>query len=167
MNINAVKDILKGIAEECKMLMKQSLTQHGQNSPQKMQRKDTLTNSNLYNEIEVKSDGKGLIEILVNDYINYIESGRDSGSFPPIASIARWASEKNITNDNNIVWAIAKSIYKNGIKPRPIVEIPKNMYGTPSNSNDLLFDVIDEFWDDWSNQICDAACQELDALFNN
>lgn len=171
-----VKEILDGIAAECKLLFKQAITAHGFNDKPHA-KKDTLTGSKLYEEIETKSDGNGLIEILVNDYIDYIQRGRKGygevpkkdrkpGTFPPVDVIADWAAEKGITTDNSVVWAICQSIYKNGIKPRPIVEMPENLWTSPNNPNDLFFDLCDEMWDDWSQQIFDASTEELNKIFN-
>lgn len=164
-NVEAVKEILEGIASECKFLMRQAVTIHGYNDRPKAQ-KDTLTGSKLYDTIESRSDGNGLIEILVNDYVDYIQSGRDKGIFPPFDAIQKWAEEKGLPTENNIIWAICQSIYKNGIKPRPFVEIPEAMYGTPNNTDELFFDLTDEYWDDWNKQMCDTVTEELDKQFD-
>lgn len=52
-------------------------------------------------------------------YIEYIDKGRLSGSYPPIAAILKWASLKGI--DKRSAFAIQKSIYKFGIKPTNII----------------------------------------------
>lgn len=160
-----IKEILAGIAAECKLLFRQAITAHGFNDKPHA-KKDTLTGSKLYDSVETKSDGNGLIEILVNDYIDYIQYGREKGLFPNVNAIAEWASEKLNITDNSVVWAICVSIYKEGIKPRPIVEMPENLWTSPNNPNDLFFDLCDEMWDDWSQQIFEAATQELDKIFN-
>ena len=57
---------------------------------------------------------KGLITIVVNDYIDYIESGRGSGKMPPTKPIIDWCRRHGIPSDNSTVYLIRRSIGENG-----------------------------------------------------
>ena len=169
-----VKEILNGIAEECKMLTKSSMTAHGVNDKVGT---DTLTSSNLYDSIEVNSTEDGLIEIMVNDYIKYVEGGRTPnkpfpwrlawGTKDNPGVLVKWASDKGLPTDNTTIYFIWKSIIENGIKPRPIFEIPEGLWASPNNSDDLVFDLTDEYWDDWSEMLFEGLTEELDNYFSD
>ena len=46
--------------------------------------KNTLINSHIWNDLRTNNDSFDLIEIFVNNYITFIESGRRPGAkFPP------------------------------------------------------------------------------------
>jgi hypothetical protein len=83
-----------------------------------------LQDSNIYDSISYTVSDKGVI-INIPEYSTFIESGRKPLSkLPPISNLLRWMKLKRIApgNENKIVWAIAKSIAKKGIKPRPFIE---------------------------------------------
>lgn len=163
--LSLVKEVINGIAEECKLLTHQSIINHGYNDkPNAM--KNTLEGSNLYNSVETKGNEDGLISIMVNGYIDYIESGRPPGIWPPPHAIAEWASEKGITTDNSIIYLICKSIYEEGIRARPIFERVNYKGDAPLNDNDLVFDLTDEVWDNWNEQLTEAVTANIDDWFN-
>lgn len=165
-----VEEIIRGIAEECKMISKTAITAHGFNDKAK---KDTLTDSNLYDDLDVKYDmANEAISILVNDYIDYIQGGRTPNKpFPwklAIEVLAEWCQRKLGASDNTTIYFVWKSIVENGIKPRPIFDIPDNLWTSPSNANDLVMeDLTDEYWDDWADEIFEAATITLDNYFND
>lgn len=73
--------------------------------------------------VEVDLSSGLIINILVPDYIKYIESGRPAHvSKVPISALNDWAIEHGIPNDNSTLYAIQQSIYNNGIAPRPIYD---------------------------------------------
>jgi hypothetical protein len=53
------------------------------------------------------------------DYERFIESGRRPGSFPPVKAIKAWIDAKGLDLNE---YAVAKNIWKNGIKPTPYVD---------------------------------------------
>lgn len=164
-----VEEIIKGIAEECKMISKAAITAHGMND--KVNGQDTLTNSNLYDDLEVKYDmDNEAISILVNDYIDYIQGGRKPNKpFPwklAIEVLAEWCQRKLGASDNTTIYFVWKSIVEKGIKPRPIFDLPENLWTSPANPNDLVMDLIDDYWDDWADEIFEAATMSLDEYFN-
>lgn len=117
---------------------------------------NTLIDSDIYNDIEfnLDKDNLDIINIMINDYINNIESGRKAGaSFIPIEVLAEWASKKNITNDNNVIYAIQQSIHKEGIPARPIMKFAE--------------EEIDKHINDWLNNIFNTLTSYLDEFFNN
>lgn len=86
--------------------------------------KNTLQNSNMAKESSERwydKNGDAVIELFVNDYIQYIESGRRKGAkFPPVEPIVRWCKKNNIPTDNSTVFLIRRAISRDGIPARPI-----------------------------------------------
>lgn len=63
------------------------------------------------------------IDIEIPFYYVFIESGRKPLTKKvPIDILLKWMKRKNISTENNRVWAIQQSIYKNGIKARPFID---------------------------------------------
>lgn len=147
-------EALSQIAEEAKAVMMSVLASElGVN---KKVGRNTLVEGHIFQEVGVDVVDLELVNILVNDYIQYIESGRKPGSFPPVSVIAKWAAEKGITTDNRIVWAICQSIYRDGIAPRPLID-----------ANGGFWEQIDREWDNWSAKIFEALTEQLDNEFDN
>lgn len=114
---------------------------------------NTLIDSNLYNDMVADVKDLELIQFLIHDYYIYVESGRKQGSFPPPHVIAEWCARKGIPNDNRTVYAICNSIYIEGIKPRPFL--------------DEAWDVIDDYWDSWAEDIFNILTEDIEKWFNN
>ena len=147
-------EAVRAIAEEAKAVMMSVLASDLGVNP-KVGR-NTLVEGHIFQEVGCETEDIELVNILVNDYIRYIESGRKSGSFPPVSVIAKWAAEKGITTDNRVVWAICQSIYRDGITPRPLID-----------ANDGFWEQIDREWDNWSSKIFEAITEQLDEEFKN
>lgn len=64
--------------------------------------------------------GKITIKISGEDYLLYVDEGRKPGSYPPISEISKWANLNGIPK--TAVFAIAKSIFKFGIKPTNVIK---------------------------------------------
>jgi hypothetical protein len=149
-----IYDAVRAIAEEAKAVMMSVLASElGVN---KKVGRNTLVEGRIFQEVGCNVEDIELVSILVNDYIKYIESGRKSGSFPPFNVIAKWAAEKGITTDNRVVWAICQSIYKEGIAPRPLIDVKGGFW-----------EQIDQEWDNWSSKIFEAITEEIDNEFDN
>lgn len=116
---------------------------------------NTLADSNLIKSIEViaTDDGDLVFDVMANDYIQYIESGRRKGAkLPPPEPIIKWAKRHGIPSDNSTIWAIRKAISRDGIRPRPIFE--------------HVIEEIDRKWDnEWSDALFDAITKIIDEFF--
>ena len=111
-------------------------------------------NSDIFKEMEAKASGNIVIELLLNNYVKYIESGRKAGSkFPPIEAIREWAKKKLGKQDNSTIFLIRRAIAEDGIKPRPF------MY--------KVLNTIDKKWDgEWSSELFQELTKIIDEFFN-
>ena len=110
--------------------------------------------SNIFKEMKAKASGNIVIELLLNNYVKYIESGRKKGSkFPPIEAIREWAKKKLGKQDNLTIFKIRSAIVRDGIKPRPF------MY--------KVFNTIDKKWNgEWSSELFQELTKIIDEFFN-
>ena len=120
----------------------------------KVGRNTIAPNSDIFKEMYAKASGNIVIQLLLNDYVQYIESGRKAGSkFPPIQPIVQWAKKRNIPTDNSTIFLIRRAIAEDGIKPRPF------MY--------KVFETIDKKWDgEWSSELFNELTKIIDEFFN-
>ena len=120
----------------------------------KVGRNTIAPDSNLFKEMYAKASGNIVIELLLNDYVQYIESGRKAGSkFPPLEPIVQWAKKRGIKTDNSTMFLIRRAIAEDGIKPRPF------MY--------KVLNTIDKKWDgEWSSELFQELTKIIDEFFN-
>ena len=111
-------------------------------------------NSDIFKNMYAKASGNIVIELLLNNYVQYIESGRKKGSkFPPIKPIRDWAKKKLGKEDNLTIYKIRSAIVRDGIKPRPF------MY--------KVLNAIDKKWDgEWSSELFQELTKIIDEFFN-
>lgn len=118
--------------------------------------KNTLKDSNIYKTLSVRAtnDGDLVFDIMLNDYLTFIESGRRKGAkFPPIEPIVRWARSRGISTDNSTIFLIRRAISRDGIKPRPIMS--------------YVFEEMDRNWNDGvADEIFNKIMEEIDKWFN-
>lgn len=118
--------------------------------------RNTLVDSKLYNTLSVRAtnDGDLIFDIILNDYLRYIESGRRAGAkFPPVEPIVRWCKSKGISTDNSTIFLIRRAISRDGIRPRPIMQ--------------YVFEEIDDEWNDGlADEIFDKIMETIDKYFN-
>lgn len=118
---------------------------------------NTLVDSHIYDELEVTQADMGLYTILINGYVQYIESGMQPGHWLSNRVcedyILPWMAEKGIPTDNETLRKIQGSIYWYGIEPRPFIED--------------AFERMDSFWSDWADEIFESLCAELDVFFDD
>jgi hypothetical protein len=115
---------------------------------------NTLSNSNLYNDLSViaTNDGDLVFDLMLNDYLTFIESGRRKGAkMPPVEPIIRWCRQKGISTDNSTVYLIRRAISRDGIKARPFMV--------------HVFEEIDREWDSWADEIFNLIMDEIDKFF--
>ena len=118
--------------------------------------RNTITSSDIYKNLQViaKNDGDLVFDILLNDYLTYIESGRRKGAkMPPVEPIVRWARSRGIPTDNSTIYLIRRAISRDGIAPRPFMatvmeQIDLNM----ENLYDNIFDEITKLINDFFNK---------------
>ena len=83
-----------------------------------------LDNSDLAKTIQMSYKNKQVV-VAMKTYAKFVNSGRKAGSLPPIKSIIEFIKERNITSTDlsteQLAWAIARSIQKKGIKPKPFI----------------------------------------------
>lgn len=117
---------------------------------------NTLVGSDIYKNLSVKAtnDGDLVFDLMLNDYIVYIENGRRKGAkMPPIEPIIRWARKHGISTDNSTIYLIRRAISRDGIKPRPIL--------------DKVFEEVERKWNgEWSEMLFDEITKILDEYFN-
>lgn len=117
--------------------------------------KNTLSDSDLYRELSVRStsDGDLVFDLMLNDYIQYIENGRRKGAkFPPIEPILQWCRKKGLPTDNSTIFLIRRAISRDGIAARPIMA--------------RVFDELDRNWNDgWADHIFDKIMEHIDKFF--
>lgn len=138
-----VMEFSKDIMDLVRVVMESNLLDN-----QKVGR-NTIIGSDIYNTLQVKStnDGDLIFDIILNDYLTYIESGRRKGAkFPPVEPIVRWARKRGIPTDNSTIFLIRRAISRDGIAPRPFMatvfeQIDLNM----ENWYDKLFEEITKY----------------------
>ena len=116
---------------------------------------NTLVNSNIYKTLSVKAtnDGDLVFDIILNDYLVFIESGRRKGAkMPPVEPIVRWCKQKGIPTDNSTIYLIRRAISRDGIKARPFMA--------------HVMEELDREWDGVADEIFNVIIQEIDKFFN-
>lgn len=117
---------------------------------------NTLRGSDIYKTLAVKAtnDGDLIFDIILNDYIVYIESGRRAGAkFPPVEPIVKWCRKHGIPTDNSTVYLIRRAISRDGIKPRPVMQ--------------YVFEEVTDYWENgWADKVFDKIITEIDNFFN-
>ena len=123
-----------------------------------MDGKDLASNkgSDIYKNLKVKAtnDGDLVFDIILNDYLKFIESGRRKGAdMPPVEAIVEWAKKHGIPTDNSTIFLIRRAISRDGIAPRPFM--------------DKVFEDIDDVWDkNWADELFDEIMRMINDFFN-
>lgn len=116
---------------------------------------NTLINSQIYNTLSVKATNNGdlIFDIILNDYLVYIENGRRKGAkMPPVEPIVRWAKSKGIPTDNSTIYLIRRAIARDGIKARPFMA--------------HVMEEMDREWNGLTDEIFNVIMEETDKFFN-
>ena len=118
--------------------------------------RNTIIGSDIYNNLQVKAknDGDLVFDILLNDYLTYIESGRRKGAkMPPVEPIVRWARSRGIPTDNSTIFLIRRAISRDGIRPRPFMAtVMEQIDLDMPNWYDKIFDEITKLINDFFNK---------------
>lgn len=114
------------------------------------------TSSDIYKNLQVNAtnDGDLVFDIILNDYLKFIESGRRKGAdMPPVEPIVKWAKKHGIPTDNGTIYLIRRAISRDGIAPRPFM--------------DKVFEDIDDVWDkNWADELFDEIMRMINDFFN-
>lgn len=118
--------------------------------------RNTIIGSDIYKNLQVisKNDGELVFDILLNDYLTYIESGRRKGAkMPPVEPIVRWARSRGIPTDNSTIFLIRRAISRDGIQPRPFMAtVMEQIDLDMPNWYDKIFDEITKLINDFFNK---------------
>lgn len=105
-------------------------------------------------KVSLKGDSI-VVEILFNNYIEYLERGRSpkSGKQPPVSALVDWAKQKGIPADNSTLYLIARAIWRDGHQGRPILATLEN-------------EITNAFENKWADKLYEAITEELTKYFN-
>lgn len=120
--------------------------------------KNTLVNSNLDRQLEVNvvNNDNPFFQLVIDDYYQYVERGREAHHTPkvPIEALRDWAKRKLGKSDNRTLYMVQKSIYEQGIRPRPIFH--------------YFWERLDEKWEnDYADKIFEILTQDLNKYFTD
>ena len=113
------------------------------------------TSSDIYKNLQVNAtnDGDLVFDIILNDYLKFIESGRRKGAdMPPVEAIVKWAKKHDIPTDNGTIYLIRRAISRDGIAPRPFMA--------------TVMEQIDLNMPNWYNKIFDEITKLINDFFN-
>ena len=150
MQIEKLHDAIELIAEQVKRCIQWSMEKNGVND--KVNR-NTLVDSHIYEDLDVSNDNLELINVLIHDYYQYIESGMEAGHWVDEEYLIPWMEDKGIPTDNDTLWHIQKSIYEFGISPRPFLED--------------AWEQVEEYWDGWADGIFEILMEDIEDWFGN
>ena len=143
-------NVAKAIASDVVSLVRQVM--EGDTGINRKVGVNTLKDSELFKSVRASASGDIVIDLLLNDYVIYVESGRRKGSkMPPPTAIASWCKRKGLPSDNSTVWAICRAISRDGIAPRPVMA--------------TVFDLMDS--DEWSGRWLDELFEEITKVLDN
>ena len=144
--LNVVKTIASDVVELVRQVM------DGDAGVNRKVGANTLTGSDLFRSVRSSAEGDVVVDLLLNDYVVYVESGRRAGAkMPPPTAIAAWCRKKGLPSDNSTVWAICRAISRDGIAPRPVMS--------------LAFDLMDS--ENWSGRWLDDLFAELTKVLDD
>lgn len=114
---------------------------------------NTLKGSRLANTAIVQSDVP-FINLIVNDYIEFIEKGCKRKEYAPeIEELRDWARRKGIPSTNEVLHAIQYAIWRDGIMGRPIMK--------------TFYSLLDKEWNkSYSNILFESIITNLTKYFN-
>lgn len=120
-------------------------------------------------ERELEPEVKGnILRMWGADHSKYMEHGRDAGGMPPIKAISDWIENKKglpqefIENKDQIKWAIAKKIAKEGIRV-PNEHNKGNVVSEPLEQwlANELYQMLDKVGLVWEKRIASDVIQIL------
>lgn len=146
-----VMALSKEIMEVVRVVMESNLLEN-----KKVGRNTIAPDSDIYKNLQVKAthDGDLVYDIILNDYLTFIESGRRKGAkMPPVEPIIKWARQRGIPTDNSTIFLIRRVISRDGITPRPFMA--------------TVMEQIDLRWDGWSDDLFEEIMRIITEYFNS
>lgn len=146
-----VIEFSKEIMEVVRVVMESNLLEN-----RKVGRNTIAPDSDIYKNLQIKAthDGDLVYDIILNDYLTFIESGRRKGAkMPPVEPIIKWARQRGIPTDNSTIFLIRRAISRDGIAPRPFMA--------------TVLEQIDLRWDGWSDDLFEEIMRIITEFFNN
>ena len=131
-----IDKVMKAISDDLYIILEYSMRQYH------LQSSELLDDS----RVEYKNN---IFSLIFPDYVEYVNSGRRAGAkMPPSDAIIEWCRVKGIPTDNQTIWRIRQGIAKQGISPRPVL--------------DMIFQLAEEDWNtEWAEDIFNQIIKEL------
>lgn len=159
---------IKGLADMVKEEVLRRINQYGMN---RRAGKNTLKGSELEKSIDVKITGDEAFVFQIADYFEFVVRGwKRTGRYPGtmnrfVENLTSWVRRKGIRfagkTENQVVWAILKSIWMRGIEPRPFLN------WDDSEDPALIIPFLDDYFDKWSDLLYNQIIEELDKFFDD
>ena len=166
MLIMDIKTALMELAEVVKRILNDRIKQYG--IIQKRGTK-TLEGSNLQQSIKVDIIEEG-IALQIADYWEFVSrgwkrTGNYSGTFSQfVRNVDDWVRRKGIKfgdlTQSQIVWAVIKNIWNNGLRSRPFM-----VYDEEGDLEKMIPE-LNDYIDKWFDELFDAITNDLDKYFN-
>lgn len=163
-------DAKTAIQELAQMVKEEVLRRINQYGVNRRAGKNTLKGSELEKSIDVRITGDNAFVFQIADYFEFIVRGwKRTGNYPGtmrlfIENITNWVRRKGIRfgnkTENQVVWAIVKSIWMRGIESRPF------LHWDDSEDPALIIPFLDNYFDKWSDLVYNQIIEELDKYFN-
>ena len=157
---------LKELANEVKLEIERRISAYGMNPRVGV---NTLKGSELEKSISIEPTTGDTLVFQIADYFEFIVRGwKRTGRYPGtmgkfVENLTDWVRRKGIRfegkTENQVVWAILKSIWMRGIAPRPFLNWDEN--GDPS----VIMPFLDDYFDKWSDLVWNQIIEEIDKRF--
>lgn len=161
------KTAIQQLANDVKEEVLRRINQYGLN---RRAGKNTLKGSDLEKSINVKITDDNAFVFQIADYFEYVVRGwKRTGRYPGtmnqfVENLTKWVRKKGIRfgnkTENQVVWAILKSIWMRGIEPRPFLG------WDDSEDPAIIIPFLDDYFDKWSDLVWNQINEELDKYFS-
>ena len=161
----SVEEALRELADEMKNILEERISKYGYNF---RAHKNTIEGSDLEKSIEINVLKNG-VELKINAYWEFVSRGWErTGNYPNtfnqfVENVLRWVRKKGIRfgrmSENQIAWAVVKSIWTKGIMGRPFL-----VYTDDGDLTKMLPE-LEAYIDDWFDRLFEAIIYELNNFF--
>lgn len=162
--------LLKALSQLAEDIKKEIITRMHKYGYNTRAGRNTLIGSDLEKSVEVKVVNEKTLAFEIADYYEYIVRGwKRTGNYPGtmgrfIENLTIWVRKNGIQSvdktENQIVWAILKSIWMRGIDARPFLNWDDNE--DPS----VIMPFLDEYFDKWADDVFKLVTKEIDKYFS-